>query len=332
MAPGSPVRAGDVPTTWRSWHLHLGSVAGSLHDRVLGEVIGPTVDDVPGKPWFFIRYWQAGPHLRFRVGDLDDDEAQQVEQSLRERLARAGTLRDGEEPLDAESHRTAARRLAATGGEAEDTAGGPLPPGVHRAVFVPETERYGGAALMPGAERLFQVSSELVRTHLPSLPGTRERSAVALRATVSAGAALGGRGEQADYYHQALHAWRGMVAAGFGYSEQQLDRLTGADRPALSTAGASRRGSIDPERHGAFALWHRLLTELADTVRATGTTHPGRIVLSHVHMFHNRLGLSLVDELQTYARLVRLFPLDAPVGGPSGTPAAPDPHRSAHEG
>ncbi|MEU9480712.1 thiopeptide-type bacteriocin biosynthesis protein [Streptomyces sp. NPDC048191] len=295
--------ADRTPTVWRSWHLHLGSTAASLHDRVVTEVIGPTVDDLPGRPWFFIRYWQAGPHLRLRIGDLTEAEARGTEQALTARLAGAGRLRAGEEPVDAPSYLLSARRLAATGDGAPETGVEELlPPGVHRAVYVPETERYGGPALMPGAERLFQLSSELVRTHLPALPGPRERSAMALRATVSAGAALGPAAEQAAYYRHALDAWRGMVAAGFGYSAEQLDRLTGAGRPAPAGAG------IDPGRHGPFAEWHRLLRELAQAVGETGSTHPGRIVFSHVHMVHNRLGLTLVDELQTYARLVRLFP------------------------
>jgi hypothetical protein len=34
-----------------------------------------------------------------------------------------------------------------------------------------------------------------------------------------------------------------------------------------------------------------------------GVGEPGRIVSSHAHMLHNRLGLGMLDELRTYAWL-----------------------------
>ena len=74
-------------TVWHPWHLHLASDARSLQDRVVTDVIAPVVGDLGGRPWFFIRYWQAGPHLRLRIGDLDEQSSASAEQSLRERLA-----------------------------------------------------------------------------------------------------------------------------------------------------------------------------------------------------------------------------------------------------
>ncbi|MEU7703623.1 lantibiotic dehydratase C-terminal domain-containing protein, partial [Streptomyces sp. NPDC039028] len=70
-------------TAWTAWHLHLGTTARSAHDRVVTDVIGPTVRELaPGTPWFFIRYWQSGPHLRLRVGDLDEAARTRVAAAL----------------------------------------------------------------------------------------------------------------------------------------------------------------------------------------------------------------------------------------------------------
>uniref|UniRef100_UPI00278BC8A2 lantibiotic dehydratase C-terminal domain-containing protein n=1 Tax=Streptomyces venezuelae TaxID=54571 RepID=UPI00278BC8A2 len=81
--PATPRR-----TAWTAWHLHLGTTARSAHDRVVTDVIGPTIRELdPGTPWFFIRYWQSGPHLRLRVGDLDEAARARVAAALTARLA-----------------------------------------------------------------------------------------------------------------------------------------------------------------------------------------------------------------------------------------------------
>ncbi|WP_420707689.1 thiopeptide-type bacteriocin biosynthesis protein [Streptomyces sp. ATexAB-D23] len=303
---------------WRSWHLHIGSMARSAHDRVVTDVIGPAVDLFPGRPWFFIRYWQHGPHLRLRVGGLTASETARAERLLQDRLGRATPLLEGEEPLDRDTYLAHARRLSAL---EEPHRGvrpaGPRDPGVYQDTYVPETERYGGPAPMPATERLFQLSSELVRAFLPRLPDSRSRSAMALRAAMSAGTALGGPADQAMFYARGLEALRQMVGAGFRLSTEQLDRLCGSN-PGTGKRPAGAPPAVDPAQHGPFASWHTLLCDLADRVRTEGTVeHPGEVFFSHVHMLHNRLGLTMAEELQTYARLVHLFPPVEP-----GTPEA----------
>ncbi|MFB7560617.1 thiopeptide-type bacteriocin biosynthesis protein [Streptomyces brevispora] len=287
---------------WRSWHLHIGSMARSAHDRVVTEVIGPAADLFPDHPWFFIRYWQNGPHLRLRLGGLTTSETARTERLLQDRLGRAVRLQDGEEPVDRDTYLGHARRLSALEEPHRSVRlAGPRDPGVYQDTYVPETERYGGPALMPATERLFQLSSELVRAFLPRLPDSRSRSAMALRAAMSAGTALGGPADQALFYARGLDAWRQMVGAGFRLSTEQLDRLCGTGRAAPP--------AVDPAQHGLFGPWHTLLYDLAGQVRTEGTAeHPGEVFFSHVHMLHNRLGLTMAEELQTYARLVHLFP------------------------
>ncbi|MFD7862467.1 thiopeptide-type bacteriocin biosynthesis protein [Streptomyces sp. NPDC057682] len=312
-----------LPVQWRSWHLHLGSMARSAHDRVVTEVIGPAADLFPDRPWFFIRYWQHGPHLRLRIGGLSSPETARTERLLQDRLGRAVRLREDEDPLDRNTYLGHARRLSAL----EDPHGGAWPagprdPGVYQDTYVPETARYGGPALMPATERLFQLSSELVRAFLPRLPDARSRSAMALRAAMSAGTALGGPADQAVFYARGLDALRQMVGAGFQLSTEQLDRLCGpGPRPGAAPP------AVDPAQHGPFGPWHTLLADLADRIRAEGTVeHPGEVFFSHVHMLHNRLGLTMAEELQTYARLVHLFPLPAPGASDAAARPAPKEH------
>lgn len=296
-APGRS--ATDTGTTWSAWHLHLASNAPSLLDRVVNQVIAPVVQTLDGAPWFFIRYWEGGPHLRLRVGDLSPAEHARMEALLRELLATVGWLADDEATLSEEAYRTEAGLLARGEYGSDHPVQELRTPGVYRAVYEPETARYGGPALMPQTERLFQRSSELVLALLPHVSTPQTRSALALRATVSAAAALGDGAEQALFYAHSLTAWRAWAAA-LGSTPKDLDRL------CYIPEGSAK--PVDPDRHGPFESWHTALTDLVREIRATTESVPGQIVVSHVHMFHNRLGRTLFDELRTYAWLERAFP------------------------
>jgi thiopeptide-type bacteriocin biosynthesis protein len=283
-------------TVWHPWHLHLASDARSLQDRVVTDVIAPVVGDLGGRPWFFIRYWQAGPHLRLRIGDLDEQSSASAEQSLRERLAAAGRLAADEEPVSQAGYRASAERFAAGERGTDRVVKDMLPPGVHRGRYEPEYDRYGGPGLMARTERLFQLSSELVIALLPHLSAAGTRAAAALRATLSAAAALGDATEQAAFYARGLAMWRG-IAAGYGLPGERIELL-------CRQAGAAGAGSdVDPGDHGSFGPWHVAIVRLAGELRRDGRDHPARVVSSHVHMFHNRLGLGLLEELRTYAWL-----------------------------
>ncbi|RFC71779.1 thiopeptide-type bacteriocin biosynthesis protein [Streptomyces sp. AcE210] len=289
--------------TWSSWHLHLATTARSAHDRVLTDVIGPTIGELaPGTPWFFIRYWQAGPHLRLRIRDLEPDTYHRVEEALRVRLADAGTLGPGEEPLAPDAYLEGAGALASAGEQGDDRhVRAMLTPGLHRADYDPEFDRYGGPALMPATEDLFRLSSELVLRLAPKAPAQAQRSLLALRGTMAAAAALGDTVERGYFYAHGLGAWRAWAGEA-GYPDELLDSLTTITRDA----GAK---PVNPLAHGPFAHWHDRLAALTGDIREKSPTHPGMILFSHAHMLHNRLGLSLLEELRNYAWLAHVFPV-----------------------
>ncbi|MEU0196512.1 thiopeptide-type bacteriocin biosynthesis protein [Streptomyces afghaniensis] len=295
-------------TAWHAWHLHLGSTARTVYDRVITHVIGPAVASVQGRPWFFIRYWQAGPHLRLRVGDLDEETLARVEELLRRRLETAGRLTRDERPVSQSSYARIAEQLAAGEQEQDRFVQDLLIPGVHRAVYAPEFARYGGRELMPYTERLFQLSSELVLALMQHVSRQGARSALALRATVCAAAAIGDTTEQAHFYAHGFQAWRSWAAEYGQVSIEQLDQLSRVSHGEGTAGGPASGKSIDPASHGPFGHWHSAIGDLCHELRHRTSMHPGQVVFSHVHMLHNRLGLSLFDELRTYAWLTDAFP------------------------
>ncbi|MFD6589344.1 thiopeptide-type bacteriocin biosynthesis protein [Streptomyces anulatus] len=311
---GGGAGPGGPDTVWRTWHLHVPSGDRSAHDRVVVDAVGPVLRTLPGRPWFFLRYWHGGPHIRLRIGDLTDDQAASAERLLAERLVDAGRLREGETAMDpADYARTAASMTTAGDQPSHQEVTGMLEPGVHRFAYHPEHERYGGRELMPETEQLFDLSSRLVLAFLRREPSTGARALLALRATVCAARALGDDpAEEAAFYDHGLRAWRTWTA-GYGYTERQLDELYGAARPTDELRAKTAGG--DPP--GPLAPWQAALTGLSDRIRRQTPLHPAQVTVSHVHMLHNRLGLRAVEEYQTYARLARLFPARP---APEGTP------------
>ena len=143
---------------WHSWHLHLDSADPAVAERALLEVVRPVLS--VARPWFFIRYWQGGPHLRLRVADLDDGPAAEFGATLAGPLARVNAGIQAAHRIDPAGYRAEAARLASAG-----EGGRPLgveelrPGGVYQESYQPEFGRYGGVELMPLSERLFHVSS-----------------------------------------------------------------------------------------------------------------------------------------------------------------------------
>ncbi|MGW4702997.1 thiopeptide-type bacteriocin biosynthesis protein, partial [Streptomyces sp. NPDC004285] len=205
----------------------------------------------------------------------------------------------GGEPLGPAAVGVGAERLAAAGETGENTTvKALLPPGVHPAVYEPEYDRYGGRALMPAAESLFTLSSGLVLAALPKATDERRRATLALRGTLAVAAALGDPAERAYYYAHGLGAWRAWAAEA-GHPAALLDTITRVEGTV----------ALDPGAHGPFAGWHARLAAHAEEIREHSPSHPGMVLFSHAHMLHNRLGLSLLEELRTYAVLAHAFPL-----------------------
>jgi hypothetical protein len=74
---GTVVEGAVEPDTdrWHSRHLHVASADPQALENVVTAVVAPTMVELTrshgARPWFFMRYWQRGPHVRLRVADLD---------------------------------------------------------------------------------------------------------------------------------------------------------------------------------------------------------------------------------------------------------------------
>jgi thiopeptide-type bacteriocin biosynthesis protein len=181
-----------------------------------------------------------------------------------------------------------------------------LPPGVHPAVYEPEFERYGGRDLMGRSEDLFALSSRLVLAFLAQPRDTAARAVLALQATAAALHTLPDVPARIAFCEAGLASWRDWCLR-LGHSAEQVDATVEALRdpgrlsPALSRVLS--RHFEQPVTEGPLASWYAAHAE-ATGVWAETAAGPGRILFSHTHMLHNRLGLGVLDELATYGRLL----------------------------
>ncbi|WP_169742038.1 lantibiotic dehydratase C-terminal domain-containing protein [Phycicoccus jejuensis] len=300
-------------TRWTTRHLHLSTGAVSALDRVVEHVVAPVAAET-GRPWFFVRYWQGGPHVRLRVRDLDDAEAARLTARLEELLPQHAAPRPDEPLVDVSTYMAEAGRQA-RGETGENRRVDTLRvPGVHAAHYEPEIERYGGPAVMDASEELFTRSSELVVRLLPRLPDLGARRQVALRLTEAAARSIGPDVARAVFHEIGRRSWAAW-AASYGYEPSLVARVS-IVRAAPSPAAFA-------ELSGWARGWHDDVADLVGTLTTAGVPLPGTVVSSHVHMTHNRLGLTILDELRTYAVLAATFPAPAGSVPDLGLPVPP---------
>jgi hypothetical protein len=254
-------------------------------------VVGPAVDALrrsgPGTSWFFMRYWQHGPHVRLRVAGLAHRDQPALDRLLRAAMAEVLAAAGG--PMTAEEYRRHAAPLAAAGegGRALDP-GCLLPPGVYRHRYRPEVARYGGPGLLPLSEVLFEEASQMALAFIALDPPESARSGLGLRATWAALDALADDDERVRFCRRAVTGW------------QEWGRSGGAgDIPAAPVPGRPDGPAPAPVRR-----WADQLGQAMGRWRvATGEQAAQRILRSHIHMLHNRLGLSVGHEWMHYRAL-----------------------------
>ncbi|MEZ0090956.1 thiopeptide-type bacteriocin biosynthesis protein [Streptacidiphilus sp. EB129] len=308
-----------MSTTWRSWHLHIATLAPAALDSVVTEAVGPVADQLgllepDGPLWFFIRYWQGGPHVRLRIAGLTEAEAGRAEADLADRLLALDAAVPQTQRLDQDAYVRAVSPLAAAGERGMPLAAGELvAPGIRRVAYEPEHERYGGRHLIAQSERLFHSSSRVALRVCLSRAGTRHGLASCLEATAAACSVLGGSSPSASRT-RFLTAQRDMWLdwaqprdAPVDKAEEirhQLTERAGEQITALGTLGRWLRETM----HTGDPRWAEWTDPLGAALRLwnaeLGSARATRIFGSHVHMTANRLGAGAGREAQTAALLL----------------------------
>lgn len=274
-------------------------------DAAITEVIGPVgraLQESGGiSAQFFLRYWEGGPHLRWRLRDASAEAIDTATTAMRTFLA----AHPPRETVDPEVFLAGVGQRAADQGASG--AGEWYEHGTVREVgYAPETDRYGGPQALELAEQLFAVSSRVVESVIKACPAGPRRVGVAIDLAHALVAGSGAEDlEAARFLRGYVLGW--PTAADAPPVTIDVAR-TAAERDLLAAPAAhlQRREVVAQrvrERSGLVGAWGAAVAAYMDGLRELDQTDDlvipiPWILASQFHMLHNRLGLSVTDECQ----------------------------------
>jgi hypothetical protein len=303
---------------WVSVHVfHHGS-----HDDLITDGIAPavarasTVHEVRG--WFFLRYWDGGPHVRVRVRTNTPHAVRQLlHEDIRCHLAAHPSVSTMDPAVYAATAAELARRESLDSYE-------PVPRAVDSVADVPyrpEYEVFGRGESLAAVERHFMTSSRIALDVIGSGVSPQRRRGCALSMSLITLAEIEPDLDKLGAAFAEMRTsvaggqWAGDPEAGYRNNREQLESQV---TRLWERAGHETGGDDDPLSRWAQAV--RLLrTELAgvpahdtDTLRHTGTTAAmgwgtgfvaaelratAAVLMRCGHLVNNRMGIPLPDEM-----------------------------------
>lgn len=305
-AVAPPIRGAQAMTRYVSLHAYC-FAPSPLLDQALSETVFPLLATLRQAGqlagWFFIRYWEGGPHLRLRLRGADAQAVERVRNLLNTALAPLDHNRDSIDP--AAYYATFLNRADGAAGQRWEEHGV-----VRDQPYEPEVQRYGGPAAMELSEQFFETSSAFAAQLLPLTPSRAARLGLGLQLLLTTLRALG-----LDT-PSALKWLRGFVNAWPLFSSTPPAQVAQAREHAERTYFAApltfapyRSAYSDAPARSLLRAWHHEVQQTQHgylAMEASLTYGPLEIWRSQLHMFHNRLGFDISDEcyLATLAALI----------------------------
>ncbi|MFC5826041.1 lantibiotic dehydratase C-terminal domain-containing protein [Nonomuraea insulae] len=285
---------------WISAHLfHAGSL-DALVEHVAAPLTAELREDLAG--FFFLHYWEGGPHLRLRVKPAEGADAGRIRRLIERRAGAYFAAHPSRRELRTGDYQALAARYARAEGLA--AYDGRLHPNdaVEFIAYLPERRAYGEEACVAAVEEHFTDSSRLALDLLATKPDQGGRAAIGLAAlTLTVAACL------PDQRAAALRLRAGIrfppeVEEAFQRDRDGLLRRTRRlwDRPGEGMLGAwssSLRTLRDrlTDLGAAPADVDTPAAFLARVLRPEAAAVP-YILLRCTHLLHNRLGVTPTAE------------------------------------
>lgn len=289
---------------WRAWHIYFGSL--SALDRMLFDGLRSEVSRLDSSiDFFFLRYWENGPHLRARFRGMREEEFS----ALGKRLHHAAETVNATTPvlpnqfpppaIPAIKHHARTHTIA--------------PGTTVEVLYEPELRRYGGRHGLAINEHLFDASSRLSLAIIEKTIGAFERrTTIGLTLTAAAIRCVASdRDDFASFLRGMKDQWRNFVADPNTY-EDQAQRTLASDPASIQSmiadfSNVPSAAQITP----VSETWRRILTvhfaELGSLAQGGLLVNPHSgltvqnaddlkdtlqaIMLSQIHMLNNRLGI-----------------------------------------
>jgi thiopeptide-type bacteriocin biosynthesis protein len=291
---------------WRAWHIFFQSL-DSL-DRMLAEGLLPEVRSLgSGVEFFFLRYWENGPHIRARFRGLNDEQF----------LALGDRLRLSAESIIAATP-SVSEQAPPIGDPTASWQNNPrmirfAPGRTVEIIYEPEFRRYGGRHGLSVNEHLFDVSSRLALVIIEkTMVAPERRTSIALTLTATAIAqVVTDRYQLTEFLQGMKEQWRSYISDATATEEQAQRSFSAASDELRAMVSVSCLPSSASKLQPFAERWRQILAPHLSEMRALAADHllvhpltgiptegPGEmeaalqsIMLSQIHMMNNRLGI-----------------------------------------
>ncbi|WP_051367197.1 thiopeptide-type bacteriocin biosynthesis protein [Hamadaea tsunoensis] len=298
------VLTADPPVTARGQWLALHCFAywrSPDLDDFLARTVAPLLDRLRAEDriadWFYIRYWEGGPHLRIRVRDADPATGAWLREELARQMAEAGY------PVGQLSADTYYQRLG--GPAAVSGAGWHAHGEVAEIAYKPEIHRYGGERALPVAEEVFCRSTDIAVRVVAATTSEKTRLAAITELTIATALALGlDRLATARWLREHAGGWRwnsevAMVPP--SVMQERSAKVLALQSGTLQQRWARTEALIEADPEGLrspVARWAAVIRQARERLEAEpapdGLWHA--VWSSQLHMLFNRLGITPDEE------------------------------------
>ncbi|HEU5375039.1 MAG TPA: thiopeptide-type bacteriocin biosynthesis protein [Ktedonobacteraceae bacterium] len=301
-------------SVWLSAHLFYYKDLSAL----LTNCIQPVVTECRARhlidAYFFIRYWQGGPHARLRLLPSTEDTAQVIQAILAQQARRFFEADPSSISIDTQIYDTLTEHLSQV--EYGEDLRVPLQAAnsLQYIPYQPEYEHYGGPVAMPYIEIFFMHSSDVALDLLTIGLNKKQRTGQAVSMLLLAMAQFAQNlDELVALCDDHLHTWHALPAS----LREQLDTRFGqryqTQRSQLQQLVTGLLdvawGKSSEQLPAPLARWlsasrdlSRTLQQLADsgelqTNAPSGQLEPRMAILFRcLHMHNNRLGILMLEE------------------------------------
>lgn len=284
----------DAPprTTWTSLHVRCDAST----DHLLRDVVGPWANTLvrsgEALGWFFLRYWEQGPHVRLRLRTPASADPELLRRRLADRVASWAARNPLVHRYSAAQFEDLSRRFARREKVGEVVHALRDHADVWQQEYRPETGKYGQGAQLAAFERHFEQSSALAIGVLGTDAPRRHRWTEGLAVLVATWYLLERRHpDRSDPHEVLVEPWtRGTGAVEFAGTTPSASPGAVARLAALALRAVDRQ----PDAPDLLSTW----TESVAPLLAPPTAERLAAVDICAHLWCNRIGLSLEEELQ----------------------------------
>jgi len=311
-------------SSWLSLHVHYNSDPHWLLKDGIAPAIRALQEQDLVNQYFFIRYWEQGPHVRLRLrspAEKHHESREVAESMIGDYLRRRPSVFRFPTRNMPPSF---SRLFIAEYGEQElqrkygDDGQIPFAENNHIAQvpYSPEYQRYGGDHGVAIAERHFEVSSDHVLRCLATENGHDFRVILGRGYRLmlyTCLALLPIRSGQLRFLDNYQHQWNSLIGSLSDVVGLQFDRKYKASKPALDRSTSACVQLVEglnegrPEEREWFTHVQSLRRELEDAFTRGLLRVPEGVdtieqvihylIPGYIHMTNNRLGISIADEV-----------------------------------